>query len=85
MSEFKLLAIRPLKGCDIKYLKNLKEGLVYKFYQDFSFLDENNKKISLDNNNLSEQVIKVYSPKNSFDLYSKNDILKELGIIKKDT
>ena len=81
MSGFKLLAIRPLKGCSVKYLKNLKEGLVYKFYQDFSFLDENGKEISLDNNNLSEQVIKVDSPKNTFDLYSKNDITINISAI----
>ena len=81
MSGFKLLAIRPLKGCSIKYLKNLKEGLVYKFYQEFGFLDKNGKEISLDNNNLSEQVIKVDSPKNSFDLYSKNDITINISAI----
>lgn len=33
MSGFKLLAIRPLEGCDPIFLKNLKEGMPYKFYQ----------------------------------------------------
>ena len=31
---FKLLAIRPLKGCDAQFRNNLKEGVVYKFYQE---------------------------------------------------
>jgi energy-coupling factor transporter ATP-binding protein EcfA2 len=43
-SDFKLIAIRPLKGCDIKYLKVLTEGEIYKFYKDYKFIldDENN-------------------------------------------
>ena len=38
MSDFKLLAIRPLKGCDEKYRKNLKEGVIYQFYNDYEFI-----------------------------------------------
>ena len=40
MSGFKLLAIRPLKGCDTRFRKNLNDGEIYKFYQDYKFLDE---------------------------------------------
>jgi predicted ATPase len=49
MSGFKLIAIRPLIGCDRKFLKNLKEGQIYKFYNDFQFLDENYDLIDNDN------------------------------------
>lgn len=42
---FKLLAIRPLKGCSARFLKNLEEDRIYKFYNDYSFLDENNQEI----------------------------------------
>ncbi|MBP1163737.1 MULTISPECIES: hypothetical protein [unclassified Chryseobacterium] len=35
--SFKLLAIRPLKGCNPKFLKNLEEGRIYKFYNDYKF------------------------------------------------
>lgn len=38
---FKLIAIRPTTGCDSKFLKNLKENHIYKFYNDFRF--EENK------------------------------------------
>lgn len=43
--SFKLLAIRPLKGCCARFLKNLEEDRIYKFYNDYSFLDENNQEI----------------------------------------
>jgi hypothetical protein len=36
--SFKLIAIRPLQGCDIKFLKNLKEEEIYKFYNDYKFI-----------------------------------------------
>ena len=37
MSDFKLIAIRPTKNCDSKFLKNLAENHIYKFYNDFWF------------------------------------------------
>ncbi|MBA3900796.1 MAG: hypothetical protein H0X62_11405, partial [Bacteroidetes bacterium] len=43
MSGFKLLAIRPLEGCDEKFLKVLKPNKVYKFYNDYEFIHENKK------------------------------------------
>jgi hypothetical protein len=38
--SFKLLAIRPLEGCNPKFLKNLEENRIYKFYNDYEFQDE---------------------------------------------
>ena len=35
--SFKLLAIRPLEGCDKEFLKVLKPNEFYKFYNDFKF------------------------------------------------
>jgi len=43
--SFKLLAIRPLDGCDIRFLKNLEENRIYQFYNDYEFLDKNKKPI----------------------------------------
>lgn len=43
--SFKLLAIRPLEGCDRKFLKNLKVGEIYKFYNDYEFILDNQKEI----------------------------------------
>lgn len=51
--SFKLLAIRPLKGCNPKFLKNLEEGRIYKFYNDYEFfngedrIDDFNYKIDI--------------------------------------
>lgn len=44
MNGFKLLAIRPLPGCDKKYCKNLQPGQVYQFYQDYKFEPEFDEK-----------------------------------------
>lgn len=44
--SFKLLAIRPLEGCNKKFLKNLEENRIYQFYKDYNFiLDENQKEV----------------------------------------
>lgn len=40
MNEFKLLAIRPRKGCNKLALKILKEDSVYKFASDYKFIFE---------------------------------------------
>lgn len=37
MSGFKLLAIRPMKGNPQSLIRNLKEGIVYRFYNDFQY------------------------------------------------
>ncbi|MDG5492918.1 AAA family ATPase [Psychroserpens sp. SPM9] len=35
--SFKLLAIRPLERCGIKFLKNLQKNRIYKMYNDYTF------------------------------------------------
>ncbi len=70
MSGFKLLAIRPLKDCYTKFRKNLREGEIYKFYQDYRFLDKNNNEILNNLENQNSNVAKVEIPKDELDLYS---------------
>jgi len=74
MEGFKLLAIRPLEGCDAKFRKNLKEGVIYKFYQDYRFFDNNLKEISVNQKNLNEPIVKIESPNQEIDLYSQRDL-----------
>lgn len=81
MSGFKLLAIRPLENCDKKFSKNLKRGMVYKFYQGYKFYDKNAKEVCLTNNNLTEQIEKVEPPKNEIDLYSQDDLKINISAI----
>lgn len=44
--SFKLLAIRPMPGTDPKFLKNLKPGVIYKFYQEYEYLNSEGKDLS---------------------------------------
>lgn len=44
-NSFKLLAIRPLKDCNKKFLKNLEKGTIYKFYNEYTFKDSNGNEI----------------------------------------
>jgi hypothetical protein len=44
--SFKLLAIRPLKGCSPRFLKNLEEDRIYKFYNDYSFFENEDRKVT---------------------------------------
>lgn len=44
--SFKLLAIRPLKGCSPRFLKNLEEDRIYKFYNDYSFFENKERKVT---------------------------------------
>ena len=81
MSGFKLLAIRPLKGCSKKFSKNLKEGMIYKFYQDYTFQDENGIEIKIENNNLNSSFVKINSPTNKIDLYSNDDLEINISVI----
>ena len=74
MSGFKLLAIRPIKGCDVNFRKRLKDGLVYKFFQDYKFVDDKGHEISIKQNNLKSKIIKINSPEEELDLYSDNDL-----------
>lgn len=67
--SFKLLGIRPLEGCNEKFLKNLKENQVYQFYNDykFHFRDEDESKDVLKVEKLEQSI-----PENFFG----NDNLK---------
>lgn len=47
--RFKLLAIRPLKNCNTRFLKNLKEDKIYQFYKEYTFnIDDNGEVISIE-------------------------------------
>jgi hypothetical protein len=84
MRGFKLLAIRPLEGCSSKYRKNLKEGVIYKFYDDYKFYDSDKKEILRYNNNLEKDVINIKYPSDSFDLYSQDNSINISAIVGKN-
>ncbi|THV58422.1 AAA family ATPase [Chryseobacterium candidae] len=56
--SFKLLAIRPLEGCNPKFLKNLNPNEIYKFYQEYDFLDIHEKRIECFKNHIEVNRVK---------------------------
>lgn len=46
--SFKLIAIRPLKDCSKKFLKNLEPNRIYKFYDEALFYTKNENVIEID-------------------------------------
>lgn len=64
-NNFKLLAIRPLKDCNKRFVKNLKEGHIYQFYNDYHFTNNDGKKI----NEFDEFVKVTHIPSVPTDLY----------------
>lgn len=67
MGGFKLIAIRPLVGCDKRFLKNLTEGEVYQFYNDYKFLNQQGKNIDL-LNDVSSVEYKSTIPENLYNI-----------------
>jgi predicted ATPase len=61
--SFKLIAIRPLKGCNEKFRKNLIPNQIYKFYNEYEFLDENDKEIKCTENFV--EVSKIVKKENN--------------------
>lgn len=80
-SGFKLLAIRPLKGCEESYKKRLLEGEFYKFYQGYRFLDEKGVEISEQNDNVNQGVYKVVPPEDPLNLYSKGELTINISAV----
>lgn len=74
MSGFKLLAIRPLKGCSSLFSKGLVKGSVYKFYQNYSFF--NNNDITNSDKNDELEIVNVKKTSEEIDLHSINKNLK---------
>jgi hypothetical protein len=58
-NDFKLLAIRPLDGCNRDYCNNLEYGQLYQFYSGYSFTENESKK-----------VIAIIRDEDDFDLHS---------------
>lgn len=75
VSGFKLLAIRPLKGCSKEFVKILKPGMVYSFYNDYNFIRENENDINSEINKI------IYNPSLPTDFFNVNDIIINISAI----
>lgn len=82
MSGFKLLAIRPLDGCDERFLKNLKPGQIYKLYNNILFKDKEGLIIDIINENNIKSEIKsiTYEDEKNIDLYSFNNESRKVNV-----
>lgn len=65
----KLLAIRPQDNCNKRFLKNLKKGMIYKFYNDYSYYNYEGVEIEDSYNEINEIIYNSTAPDN---LYSNN-------------
>lgn len=63
--RFKLLAIRPLKNCNTRFLKNLKEGKIYQFYNEYTFKQDTDGEV------IDIKKDKSSVPENLYDVSSK--------------
>lgn len=68
--NFKLVGIRPLEKCDKRFLKNLNIGTIYKFYNEYKFLNSEGKEIK---DNLEDVISVNYSSKVPESLYQINN------------
>lgn len=69
--NFKLLAIRPLKDTSSELLKGLKDNFLYRFYNEYHFLDKNGNNIINDGKHVEVGSIS-YLPTVPNDLYGNN-------------
>jgi len=70
--SFKLIAIRPLTGCNEQFLKNLDENRIYKFYNEYSF--KNKIERIIENTDKSYVHFIEFIPSVSENLYNKNNL-----------
>ncbi len=77
MSGFKLLAIRPIKIEEKKYLKLIKENKIYQFYSDYTFLNKENTPV-----NEGEVIESIsFNPSSPDTLYSNENISINISAI----
>lgn len=69
--NFKLLAIRPLNNTSSELLKGLQENFIYRFYNEYKYLDKNGNEIIENNEYWDIESIK-YIPTVPSNLYGKN-------------
>ena len=82
MSGFKLLAIRPLVGCNQDFLKNIKAGQIYKLYNNILFKDKDGVIIDIVNETNNESEIKsiIYNDEKNIDLFSFSNESRKVNV-----
>lgn len=68
-NNFKLIAIRPLSNCNERFIKNLNKGEIYKFYNDYKFLNKDNDEVEI-NDEVSNIQFEQSVPSNFYNIKS---------------
>lgn len=79
MNDFKLIAIRPLIGCDTRFLKNLTPGHVYPFYNGYNLFDSRGQRL-MGENEVDYVTINRGFPKDLYTTSTADDSLLEVSI-----
>lgn len=81
MTGFKLIAIRPLEGCEEKYTKVLQKGVIYRFYNEYTFFNSDGKEVGI-----NEDVDSIkYNKLVTYDFFSKkNPIVNIASVVGKN-
>ncbi|WP_423740477.1 hypothetical protein V8245_04040 [Flavobacterium columnare] len=68
-NNFKLIAIRPLSNCNERFVKNLNKGEIYKFYNDYKFLNKDNNEVEI-NDEVSSIQFEQSVPRDFYNIKS---------------
>ena len=68
-NNFKLIAIRPLSNCNERFIKNLNKGEIYKFYNDYKFLNKENIEVEI-NDEVSNIQFEQSIPRDFYNIKS---------------
>ncbi|WP_336828353.1 hypothetical protein [Sphingobacterium multivorum] len=80
MENFKIIAIRPSKGCHRRFLKNLTPGRIYPLYGSYSFFDDERKELVKSKKNAAYFSNNPTIPANFFSRITKDGNLLNINI-----
>jgi hypothetical protein len=73
MSGFKLIALRPMPNCEPRLLKNLKTNLIFKFCQNYDFLDSEGRSVDFEQGNTVQHIsVNSAIPEGLYDIRDKS-------------
>lgn len=81
MKDFKLLAIRPLAGCDSKFTKTLIPKTLYTFYSNVKFFDSDGKDSKLSGNQIANIIVEENLTTNLFSNFNNSSLTINISAI----
>lgn len=81
MKDFKLIAIRPLAGCDSKFTKTLIPKTLYAFYSNVKFFDSDGNDSKLSGNQIANIIVEENCTKNLFSNFNNSSLTINISAI----